>query len=271
MPSKLRIRRVTITPKLAAKLLSTQGQNRRISKRSIGRMADDMLAGNWAENGESIKIGSDGRLIDGQHRLAACVRANCGFPTLLVEGLSHSVAESIDQGQRRSSAHILQLLKPPATNATNCAAVASLLWQIEKMGQPNYGSNSAFPSRKQVIDTFTDNRAEIEAAIKAFTAVKLATGPIALSVSQGAWLYLALHRLNASKCVEFFDLLKSGEDRKIRVLLTRLHLRARYSARNRMAGLAMTIKCWNAWVTGEPFGVAKFGGREGFPDLEVGK
>ena len=76
----------TITPQDAERILKESekafseaegGFKQRNRRRdTVTAYAEDMAAGRWKENGETIKFDSEGRLIDGQHRLAAVVKAN---------------------------------------------------------------------------------------------------------------------------------------------------------------------------------------------------
>lgn len=62
-----------------------------------------MRNGNWKANGEAIKFSSTGRLLDGQHRLRACVKEQVPFTTLVIRGLEDEAmaARSGDEGIRR--------------------------------------------------------------------------------------------------------------------------------------------------------------------------
>ncbi len=92
---------VTMTPEWAAKLLETNTKNRRISKNTVEAMARDMSQGRWRLNGDAIRIDRDGNLLDGQHRLTACVAAGVPFETLLMTGLDQEDQLTIDRGRPR--------------------------------------------------------------------------------------------------------------------------------------------------------------------------
>jgi hypothetical protein len=74
----------TITPERAKQLWEMRAQNRPVRQPAVARLASDMARkGGWEVNGETIKIGPDGRLIDGQHRIAACILAGFAFVTFV--------------------------------------------------------------------------------------------------------------------------------------------------------------------------------------------
>jgi hypothetical protein len=90
-----------ITPTFAAQLLARNDANRPVRPQHVDALARDMEAGRYQLNGEAIKVALDGTLLDGQHRLMACVKSGRPFETLLVTGLSHSVMQTIDSGVQR--------------------------------------------------------------------------------------------------------------------------------------------------------------------------
>jgi hypothetical protein len=64
-----------ITPEMAERILSGKAPNRHVSAGVIHKYARDMVAGRWRLNGQTIKISSSGKLLDGQHRLEAAKKS----------------------------------------------------------------------------------------------------------------------------------------------------------------------------------------------------
>lgn len=69
----------TITPFVAELMLRGNISNRPVRKQRVDMYADDMLNGRWASNGESIVVTESGKLVNGQHRLLAILKANMAF------------------------------------------------------------------------------------------------------------------------------------------------------------------------------------------------
>lgn len=102
----------TITPAKAHQLLATKEHtDRNVSEKHVKRLADDMRLGFWVVNGESIKINRAGEVVDGQHRLHACIKADKEFATLVVRDLptDEQVQYTTDSGRRRSIGDALKI------------------------------------------------------------------------------------------------------------------------------------------------------------------
>lgn len=79
---------IEITPEVARVYLKQNTNNRNLIKRKLAQYAKDMKEGRWVLNGEPIQFDDSGELINGQHRLNACIRSNSAFTTLVVFGVS---------------------------------------------------------------------------------------------------------------------------------------------------------------------------------------
>jgi hypothetical protein len=99
----------TVTPERAAGWLTRNPANRSLSDGLVGSYARDMAAGRWQVNGEAICFDVSGLLINGQHRLYACVMANTPFITAVVRGLPSQARDTMDQGRPRKAADILKM------------------------------------------------------------------------------------------------------------------------------------------------------------------
>lgn len=86
------------TPDLARQILGGHRNIRVVSNRHVEYLAGEMSAGRWRANGETIKFGPTGELVDGQHRLLAICRSGCTVEMLTVHGVS---GEGVDEGRRR--------------------------------------------------------------------------------------------------------------------------------------------------------------------------
>jgi hypothetical protein len=114
--SGVTVKIVEIGPKDAAKFLENNDDNRSIKWQNLERISNDMTTGRFSLNGESIIISNKGKLLDGQHRLKACVKTGESFVTILVEGVDEAEKTTIDIGSSRALSDILAFSGWPASN-----------------------------------------------------------------------------------------------------------------------------------------------------------
>ena len=93
---------VTISPYIAAQMLMANKKNRNINRNYVASLARDMRAGNWQDNGDSIRFGKDGVLLDGQHRLTAIVQSQVSIECLVIKDIDNEAMQTIDSGRKRT-------------------------------------------------------------------------------------------------------------------------------------------------------------------------
>jgi hypothetical protein len=122
----------TITPKEAKEILEGQIKNRKLSPQTILRYAKQMKAGRWRINGETITFGG-GMLIDGQHRLHACIKADVPLSVICVILDNNEAFNTIDSGKRRNVSDVFSINGLKRT--TNMAASLAVLVKIDTTGE----------------------------------------------------------------------------------------------------------------------------------------
>lgn len=120
--------KITMTPDKARDLLSRNPNNRNLSKPLARKYASDMKDGLWLYNGDPIRVSKAGDLLDGQHRLEACVISGVSFETELLEGFPDTVMPTIDTGRRRSAGDALHIIT--GGSAQNNAGIAASARQV---------------------------------------------------------------------------------------------------------------------------------------------
>lgn len=133
--------RRTITPEMAAKLLANNTHNRSVNERSVRRLALAIETDEYQFNGQPIQVAKDGTLLDGQHRLLACVKAKKSIDSLIVWNAKFSSQETIDMGKSRSVADILRLRGYKSSRSL--AALARRIAIAERFGH-KYGIVNSF-------------------------------------------------------------------------------------------------------------------------------
>lgn len=140
----------TITPEIAESYLKRNTNNyRSIDSWTVKMYADDMAAGRWQFNGESIRFSKSGELIDGQHRLKAIVKAKVPVKMLVVRDVDDEVS-IYDVGKGRTSAQILSANEiEKSVRGTTIIGAASIIltstFSAQKVSKPlllNYLRNN---------------------------------------------------------------------------------------------------------------------------------
>lgn len=125
-PKQLEV--VTLTPELAGELLEHNQHNRPISDQHVARIANQIVTGKWRFNGDTIKISDDGSVLDGQHRLWACIESKKAIETVIIRGIAREAFSTVDTLRKvRSGGDVIALAG--ATRYRSAIANA-LAWMI---------------------------------------------------------------------------------------------------------------------------------------------
>jgi hypothetical protein len=101
---------IAIDPKTAEEILAKRNERNRPPKpNKVQQFAADMTRSRWGLTGDTIKFGTDGRLLDGQNRLSAGVRSGKSFRTHVVFGIDPGLFGRMDIGKPRNAADILHI------------------------------------------------------------------------------------------------------------------------------------------------------------------
>ena len=97
-----------ITPEVARAYLESNTRNRPVFVARVAEYATAMRNGKWVLNGDTLRFDASGRLIDGQHRLHACVQAGTQCCTYVLRGIDDARAFlTIDVGKVRGASDML--------------------------------------------------------------------------------------------------------------------------------------------------------------------
>jgi hypothetical protein len=119
--------RATLTPHAAGLLLKNHNfKNRSLKRHQKAFIQRQIETGKFVYNGETIIVGDNMQILNGQHRLAACVASGISIEVLLVFGIPASAFVTVDQGARRNGGDVLSI-----QGHKNCRALASALRQID--------------------------------------------------------------------------------------------------------------------------------------------
>jgi len=119
------IERQIITPEIAKAYLDQNKRNRKPAEKAVAKIARDMLNGDWRLTGDMIRFDCHNNLIDGQHRLLACIKADAPFETFVGYNFAPEDQDVIDTMRPRTTADMLEMHK--VNSAKQVAALARLI------------------------------------------------------------------------------------------------------------------------------------------------
>jgi hypothetical protein len=191
-----------ITPALAEQWLERNTRNRPMNARHVDHLLADILDGFWQVNGEAIKFDTQGNLIDGQHRLAAIMKAGRAIDTMVMWNVPDSAFETIDSGRKRQAADVLSI--SGVKNAALVAAAAKLLWKYanKKVYSPEW------PTSREVA-ILVDGTPELVDAAADASGRKHMRSLMPSSIT--AWLMYETRRRDPIAAETFWERLDSGE------------------------------------------------------------
>lgn len=130
---------ITITPEDARKYLGNMVHNRPVSQANVKTYCEDILGGKWGLNGQGIIFDLKGRLLDGQHRMLAIIKAGKSIQMLAVYGVSDEMFSRMDIGNKRTVADVLDV-----RNRVPVAAAAKYIFREMKGGGIWWNTNIRF-------------------------------------------------------------------------------------------------------------------------------
>jgi hypothetical protein len=244
---------VTITPEMAAGFMARNSKNRPIRDDDVNTYARDMIAGTWPVNGESVKFDISDNVLDGQHRLLACMRAEVPFRTYIVTGLPPEAQDTIDCGIVRKDSDQLGLHGEYQPKSLAAITKWAIRWAAGQRGRSAGGTIK--PSHSEIIGFIRANP-EVRDATRWAVNARGRYRSVRISVYGMAWWlfthmdgggYLATHQAE-----EFLEKVVTGADVGIGHPAYTLRERFRRAWElderlNEYEQLALFIIAWNGW------------------------
>lgn len=235
-----------ITPSVAEQLLERNTRNRPLKESTIKRYTKDLREGLWRSTAQPIVVDWNGDLLDGQHRLWACVSSGIPFTAYIALGEDPDTFSAYDRGTKRTAGDSLALLD--YKNANILAAAAN---KLHRYRRGLLWSTTAADRYVNVEDTVRIVR-EFPGLVDSVNASRKGTNiRTILAPSLGAFLHYLFTEVDADAAEEFFDKLDSGEGLsrtdgvfhlRDRLIRNRMDTKAKLSEKEIAA---LTIKAWN--------------------------
>lgn len=241
-----------ITPPLAAEWLEQNTHNRNLRQPFVMQLASAIARGEWLMNGESIKFDANGTLIDGQHRLAAIVKANVPVRSVVVFGLASETQATVDTGAKRSFADVLRL--EGAKNNTTTASAVSTLYRFYTGAFSSSHTAATAPTHIQLLELWRSSPG-LDKSIRVGEHLRQTAPELSCPGGPFAALHYLLSGLSPDDANVFFERLSSGNllTTTDPVFKLRRWLADRQAERTvtvTRVKLAYAIKAWNYWIAG---------------------
>lgn len=203
--SDYRFEWVLVTPDVAERLLGINyDKQRNIQPGRVDVYSRDMANGNWnSQASGTIQISSDGKVVDGQHRLLAVIKSGATIP-MKVEfggGSAEGLFDYIDNTMARTAG---QLVKTKNSNAVSAlsksilcikrgATIVSALKGTYKYYKESGRTVSVSPTRIEVVDYARSNAPLLVGITTQAKKVNRAVGANPLTIGLAIWCIHELH------------------------------------------------------------------------------
>lgn len=123
---------LTIDPDQAKQLLASMPRQRDLRESNVQYFVDALENKRMLVTHQGIACGTDGQLIDGQHRLTAVVRTGIPLTTEVTFNLDRTIFEAVDRGLKRSLIDDFVLTKlVSAKTAENVVAAMRIIFHVD--------------------------------------------------------------------------------------------------------------------------------------------
>lgn len=256
----------TITPKRASEMLTMNTSNRPLRTKRVTRLAGVITDGKWKVNGDAIRFNGS-VLVDGQHRLAACVESGLPIKTWVLRGLDESAFDTIDQGVLRTVGDMFA--RTGEKHYSDLSVAVRWLWCIHNnCVQWVVGGSNQW--RADLAREYLEQHPQLRESLD--TIHELTPRPL-----WGRGMAAAFHRAMAEKATSveadaYWGDLFVGErlTKRNPAYLVRerlIAIRAAQAKPSRVVVAAFVVKGWNAVRANKPLGVLKWAPDEQFPKI----
>lgn len=252
-----------ITPEWAKGILDNSNRNnRKPSVTTVSKYAKAMLQGEWKLNGQAIIVGKSGALLNGQHRLLACVKAGVPFEAVVTTGVDDSsddVFATIDRGRVRSRGNILEASGLARIHSKKIAEASTyiLQFQADPDFKLDHRSFSKELTDEQIMQAVRDNPGLVDGA-------RLVNGCKRSSTfAKPNGLFIALWAkfgdVDPEARDRYFDELINGSHKGSPVHLLRDHIQMNpvHFHEDRRRVVSMAIKAFSALRSGKTYSVLR--------------
>lgn len=263
-----------VTPLDAAALLDGMTFNRALRQSNVEKIAEEIRRGAWRPNGESIVFDQHGKLIDGQHRLRACMVAGKPIVSYCVFGVSRAVFPTFDTGANRQAHDLASIMKLPNYKLVAAAARYLILYDACKGGGRWPTGAAAWIDQTAFEEYMTKNRELLIATTSAIVEHRSGLARLGRGVAVFSGVFAIAYRSVPERATSWLTLVATGEGLTAEhpVMLLRNRLMEMKKDKYKVATYevaAICIKSFNAYCNGRRTKLLKWGSEEAFPRIDA--
>ena len=199
-------------PKLAEFILKEKNpRNRPINPTKVVGLSKELSQNKWLLNGETLKFSDERFLIDGQHRLEACVRSNTAFIAHIIFGIDKDSFQTIDIGKKRDGSDTLAMMGVPNYRSASTIIRMIIAYENGLTRTPKHGISNDWIKRKYQDEIDHDLLQEsVAVADRLYKTTKWPRGVI------GAFFYTCVKKKQREEITKFLDDMCKGIGNKAR-------------------------------------------------------
>lgn len=146
-----------VSPELAKKLLDGNINNRTLRHSYVDHLIKELSEGRWVHTHQGIAIATDGRLLDGQHRLSAIAESGLSALLNITYDCDPETFRVIDTGTARTCADVLRADSSNTRSETVTAAAVKLVYLYENFKDYIWIGSIVKISHSVLLDCYNEN------------------------------------------------------------------------------------------------------------------
>jgi hypothetical protein len=213
--------------------------------------------------GDTIKLAPSGRLLDGQHRLAAIAQSGITQRLLVVFNVPEEAFQVIDRGAPRSNGDMVNQMGLPYANNIAAAARLAVAYGARQAGHKEQMSKAVLPHHVRT-EVERHGGLYVEASELAYRAAREVPG-LNKSAITALYVIVSRERKRTDEVVQFINgmitlegLVRADARIALRQALanslkprTSSYLATMAGSRQNHVQLAMLVRTFNLWLNGE--------------------
>lgn len=260
---------VRLTPFMAEILMQYNTRNRPLSRAVVSNYKQEMVDKKWRHTGEPIIIADDGAILDGQHRLSACIRAKTPIDIDLRFGSKAENFAYVDIGRKRSTGDIFAINGVPNSNVI--AAMTSFVYRLTHQKLSRTSSESVHNITAADYYDFYLQHASMQNSIGVYNALRKSK---LYPPAKIAALHYLCAKKNKAQADKFFMKIADGvgfENKQEPAYTLYKRMMNNFTSPEKLSAViiaAFVIKAWNAERAGKTIKSFQFRETEEMPKIK---